>query len=136
MNKNENVFIRPSKSLRFAGRWGLITEVDFDNGLPYKIAFRNEEIEYSFFEDELIDEKSFFEWLKVGSEALLVWNGKEIIISDRQFPYLYTADENYKIHFMNVVPISYCTCCNKKMFAAFSNECESCKYGGIIDGES
>ncbi|MGA4519242.1 hypothetical protein ACPA0F_18450 [Solibacillus silvestris] len=135
MNKGDNVFIRPTTSLRFAGRWGVIEEVLYDEGLPYKVSFKSEDLTYGFFADELMDEQTFFAWLEVGSKVLVRVNGEVGKLTSKSFPHLYLDVRENPVHFSNVLPITYCNSCLMQMVAAFSNECIDCQLGGEIHGK-
>lgn len=54
MRPGDRVMVLPSHSLKFAGRWGRITEIDYGLGLPIRVIFEDG-IPYCFDFDELVD---------------------------------------------------------------------------------
>lgn len=120
---NDIVFILPTASLLFKGRWGRVAEI---KGEFLKIKFVNHTITYNFTRNELLTIEDYVSWFKHAKVAKHIKTKKKLniegykldqpIISD----HLFTPYEYY--------PVTYCNQCGQETTGLFSALCEDCQY--------
>lgn len=134
MKKHDLVFVRPTTSLKFGKRWGVISKVVPADGLPFKVQFHDSPIPYGFSSSDLVDETTFTEWVGVGRKVYNILNDSKEVVTKSEYHFVYTEKLCDPIHFTDVLPITDCEVCNTEMIGELSYVCEDCIYGGVNNG--
>jgi len=122
---NSPVYIRPTHSLRFGGRWGEVVEIDKNNLLPLRVRFNGERILYYFDYDEVLSIEGYFEWLT--DKCLVKKTNKVINVKSKNFPLIAGNDGN-TYHLKDLLPILHCEKCGVDITGSFDTLCEDCRY--------
>lgn len=134
MKKHDLVFIRPTTSLKFGRRWGVIGKIVPEDGLPYKVNFHDTDIRYGFCDNDLIDTRTYEEWLEVGKQVFDITDLTMFTVTKKEYHFVYRGNSSEPIHFTDVLPITHCRDCSTQMVGSFEYTCEDCQYGGVING--
>lgn len=130
MKISELVYVRPSCSLRFGGRWGVVSDCDTSNELPIRVLFEDDAIEYGFTTDELVSISNYFDWFQVDTNVLNYKTGLLSKVKERHYPWI----KNYKGDLMYVGDcfiIYNCKHCKNLIVGEYGELCEECEF--VID---
>lgn len=123
--EGDDVFILPSHSLKFAGRWGEVVKIDPENHLPLRIMFTEGLMSYLFDFNEVITVKNYYEWFKSVYGCISTSDGEVVTIRKLEFPYVYGEDMIPRF-FSGLLPITHCEYCAKNTTGQFSRVCIDC----------
>lgn len=131
MKKNDVVFVRPSCSMKFGGRWGIISDIT-DDGLPVKVIFSESTTPYGFLATDLMSMKSYFNWFEVDTKVYNIVKEQYGVITSLEFPKVWV--DGSRSFITNILPVDECADCGTEMVGTFQYICDECHYGGDING--
>lgn len=121
------VFILPTHSLRFGGRWGNVVDIEPHLEMPLKVKFPNSEQTFYFDRNEVLSPVDYYAWFSIDTNYINVNTGEIVKPQIKAYPHI--IDTNGEKHvFTHLMPITYCDDCGKENTGEFSNLCEECKY--------
>ena len=123
------VFIHPSYSMRFGGRWGRLTALKGDEDW-YEVSFREGGYGYRFYRDEVIILADYINIL-IQSKSKLVRHlpsstdipVEELIPGSKPYTFLIRGK---LVHVKELYPVMKCSICGTDTTSEFSHTCLDC----------
>ncbi len=127
MKVGDPVFILPTYSIAFAGKWGKIVDIDPADQMPYKVMFRKGGCTFRFCQKDLMTEVGYLEYLILCEKAFTADHKVVRIIKfDTERNCISTSGGDYS--FPNLLPVTRCRSCNCDTTGLLTNFCEDCEY--------
>ncbi len=108
---NDCVFILPTHSLLFNGRWGVVKEI---NDEFIKVKFKEHDILFRFTVNEILTIENYKNWFE-GVEEIKHVKTKKV------YPV------NFNCNLSEYYPVTYCSICNGETTGQFTTVCEKCE---------
>jgi hypothetical protein len=122
----DKVFVLPSRSLKFGGKWGLIDSINETAGMPFKVTFIVGMSAFHFDKNELLSEEGYLQFVKDNTYCTNV-EGTKLRIKRCVSPsHVETDGGTFPVH--RLLPITRCRSCNCDTTGLVSIFCEECEY--------
>jgi len=119
---SNKVFILPSCSIKFSGKWGKVKKVDYSRGLPHLIQFEENGLLYGFFENEFLSVEQFKNWFTTG-KPFYTNDSKKVLASFSGNGLL--TKEGISCSIFESYPITFCPDCGEESTNIF-DICDNC----------
>lgn len=132
INIGTRVFVHPTRSLKFAGRWGTVVNMDSEDLMPVRVKMPNWKTPLRFSADELMTIKDYVQWLVDSEEVMHMELKKRLAIKEVKIPMIITDGGMYP--FDELAPITKCSTCGVDTTGQFTLTCEDC-LNPVFNGE-
>lgn len=121
------LFVLPSHSMKFGGRWGTVKAIDVNSDLPIRVRIDGMNNLYGFSQEELTDKDTFKEWIKPGTKVLDKSTGEVSYVS-RLYKDVVNVDGDEVKMLVDLLPYHNCVTCGDEVLGLFEEQCEECLY--------
>jgi hypothetical protein len=134
MEVGDKVFILPSHSIAFAGRWGVIASFDPLHLAPFRVQLSKDGSSFSFSQDEFMTEHTYFKYLQGCDKVFSVNRMVERLLDCTDPKRVVTSGGTYT-HFSLLLPVTHCRSCNCDTTGLLTDFCESCEYSVPVENK-